>query len=303
MGSRTTRRSDRGVRFLWPLLTLPGTVWLVMLFLVPLYAVLAVTFGTELDFFAQPIPEWNPLNWDATVFMEALRESLFGIYRASWVRTLLYCGIALTTIVLVGYPIAYYVARLAGRRKYLLLALLMAPWWINYLTRMLAWTGLLNDEGLVNDALELVGIGSVSWLSGKWYVVVIALIYGYLPFFIVPLYAYLDQIDQNHLEVSRDLGANSVRTFVCVTLPQSRIGLMTALVITGLPMFGDYYTNQLVSGSPGNYMIGNQIVTSIDSGFSRAQGSSLVLLLSMMLLVFMVYYLVVTIRQSREYAS
>ena len=131
----------------------------------------------------------------------------------------------------------------------------------------------------------------VDWLGGQWYVVVIALVYGYLPFFIVPLYAYLDRIDQHLIEASRDLGANTFRTFFRVTLPLSRIGLITAMVITALPMFGDYYTNTLVSNSPTTVMIGNSIEGSIQSGFSRGQGASLVLLLSAVLLFFMAYYL------------
>ena len=100
----------------------------------------------------------------------------------------------------------------------------------------------------------------------------IALAYGYLPFFIIPLYAYLDRIDQRLIEASRDLGANSFRTFFHVTLPLSRIGLITSIVITALPMFGDYYTNTLVSGSPSTKMIGNSIEQALLSGFSTATG-------------------------------
>ena len=200
----------------------------------------------------------------------------------------------------VGYPVAYYVARLAGRRRGLLLALILAPWWINYLTRMLAWVGLLGDEGYVNDFLGIFGLAKVDWLGGQWYVVVIALAYGYIPFFIVPLYAYLDRIDQRLIEASRDLGANTFRTFFRVTLPLSRIGLITAIVITALPMFGDYYTNTLVSNSPSTVMVGNSIEQSILSGFSRPQGASLVLLLSFVLLFFMAYYLILTVRASKE---
>lgn len=280
------------------MLALPGAVWLVLLFLVPLYSIFTVAFGTELDFFGQPIPAWNPLAWNATVFTGVVEDSLFGIYRKAWINTLLYVGAALAMITMIGYPVAYYVARLAGRSRGLVLVLLLAPWWINYLTRMLGWTGLLSEDGLVNDAVGLLGFTPVNWLGGNWWVVVIALVYGYLPFFILPMYAYLDQIDQSHLEASRDLGANSVRTFLRVTLPLSRVGLLTALVICVLPMTGDYYTNTLVSNRPRTYMIGNQIIQTIDDGFSRAEGASLVLLLSSLLLVFMAYYLVVILRES-----
>ena len=107
---------------------------------------------------------------------------------------------------LIGYPVAYYTARLAGKRRGLVLALILAPWWINYITRMLAWVNLLQDDGYVNEALGIFGIAPVSWLAGNPVKVVVALAYGYLPYCIIPLFASLDRIDQRLLEASRDLG-------------------------------------------------------------------------------------------------
>jgi spermidine/putrescine transport system permease protein len=196
--------------------------------------------------------------------------------------------------------VAYYTARLAGSRRGLILALILAPWWINYITRMLAWINLLQDDGYVNDLLGLFGVSPISWLSGNSFTVVVALAYGYLPFFIIPLFASLDRIDQRLLEASRDLGVGAVRTFVHVTLPLSRMGLITALVVTALPMAGDYYTNTLVSGSPNTNMIGNQIELFLLQGPEKNLGASLVLLLSFLLLFFMAYYLILTQRASRE---
>lgn len=293
-------RQDRATRFLWPSLALPGTAWLALLFVVPFYAIMAVAFSSQLNILGQPIPAWNPLEWNFTVLGQVFDESVSGIYRPAWEHTFAYTAVAMSLCVLIGYPVAYYVARLAGGNRGLLLALILAPWWINYLTRMLAWVGILGDEGYANDIVGVFGFAKVDWLAGNWYVVVAALVYGYLPFFIVPLYAYLDRIDQRLIEASRDLGANTFRTFFRVTLPLSRIGLITAMVITALPMFGDYYTNTLVSNSPSTAMVGNAIEKSLQSGFSRAQGASLVLLLSTVLLVFMAYYLILTIRASRE---
>ena len=128
------------------------------------------------------------------------------------------------------------------------------------------------------------------------------LAYGYLPYFIIPLFASLDRIDQRLLEASRDLGVGSVRTFLHVTLPLSRLGLITALVITALPMAGDYYTNTIVSGSPNTNMVGNQIELFLLEGPLKNYGASLVLLLSMVLLFFMAYYLILTQRASRDAA-
>ena len=103
--------------------------------------------------------------------------------------------------------------------------MILAPWWINYITRMLAWVNLLQDDGYVNKALAIFDVAPVSWLAGNPFTVVVALAYGYLPFFIIPLFASLDRIDHRLLEASRDLGVGSVRTFLHVTLPLSKLGL------------------------------------------------------------------------------
>ncbi|GAA1478854.1 ABC transporter permease [Nocardioides aestuarii] len=290
---RTTRR-------LWPALALPGTLWLVALFLVPVYAVMAVAFSGNINIFGEPIPAWNPLDWQFATFSQVVTESVSGPYRAVWVRTAVYTGLALMICAAIGYPVAYYTARLAGKRRGLVLALILAPWWINYITRMLAWVNLLQDDGYVNKALGIVGVAPVSWLAGNPVTVVIALAYGYLPFFILPLFASLDRIDQRLLEASRDLGVGSVRTFLHVTLPLSKLGLVTAFVVTALPMAGDYYTNTIVSSSPNTTMIGNQIELFLLQGPSKNFGAALVLLLSLVLLFFMAYYLVLTQRASRE---
>ena len=291
---------DRGTRRLWPALALPGTLWLVALFLVPFYAVMAVAFSGSINVFGEPIPTWNPLEWQFATLREVTSESLSGSYRAVWVRTAAYTVGALAICVVVGYPVAYYTARLAGRRRGLVLALILAPWWINYITRMLAWVNLLQDDGYVNRALGVFDVGPVSWLAGNPFTVVVALAYGYLPFFIIPLFASLDRIDQRLLEASRDLGVGAVRTFLHVTLPLSKLGLVTALVITALPLAGDYYTNAIVSGSPSTTMIGNQIELFLLQGPLKNLGAVLVLLLSLVLMFFMAYYLVLTQRASRE---
>jgi spermidine/putrescine transport system permease protein len=293
---------DRVNRRLWPILALPGTLWLIALFVVPFYAVMAVAFSSRITIFNQPIPEWNPLRWEWTTFKSVLTDSFTpsGVYHEVWVRTAIYCFWALAICVAIGYPVAYYAARLAGRRRGLILALILAPWWINYITRMLAWVNLLQDDGYVNKVLGWVGIPPHAWLAGSSFTVVWALAYGYLPYFIIPLFASIDRIDQRLLEASRDLGVGSVRTFFRVTLPLSRLGLITALVITALPMAGDYYTNTIVSGSPKTNMVGNQIELFLLEGPQKNFGAGLVILLSLVLMIFMLYYLVLTQRASRE---
>jgi ABC-type spermidine/putrescine transport system permease subunit I len=291
---------DRATRRLWPALAFPGTFWLIALFLVPIYAVMAVAFSGNINLFGEPIPAWNPLDWQFATFNQVISDSLSGPYRAVWIRTAIYTFCALVICVAVGYPVAYYTARLAGKRRGLVLALILAPWWINYITRMLAWVNLLQDDGYVNQTLGLFGVAPVSWLAGNPFTVVVALAYGYLPYFIIPLFASLDRIDQRLIEASRDLGVGAIRTFLHVTLPLSKMGLITALVITALPLAGDYYTNTIVSGSPNTTMIGNQIELFLLQGPQKNFGASLVLLLSLVLMFFMAYYLILTQRASRE---
>jgi ABC-type spermidine/putrescine transport system permease subunit I len=297
---------DRGTRRLWPIFAAPGTIWLILLFVVPFYGIFAVAFGGVNYIFNTPVPAWNPLDWQFTLFGQVLQASVNGDFSAVWLRTFEYVLVSLVLCVAIGYPVAYYIARLSGRRRGLLLGLILAPWWINYITRMLGWTSILDAQGYLNHFLERIGAippdQPINFLGGYPAVVVLGLIYGYLPFFIVPLYASLDRIDQRLLEASRDLGVGSVRTFLHVTLPLSRMGLITALVITALPMAGDYYTNQLLSGSPKTTMIGNTIYSYLLQGPQKNVGASLVILLSAVLLLFMAYYLVLTQRASREAA-
>jgi spermidine/putrescine transport system permease protein len=156
---------------------------------------------------------------------------------------------------------------------------------------MLAWINLLQTDGYVNDVTSTLGFGRVNWLDGRAFTVVMGLAYGYVPYLVLPLFAALDRIDRRVLEASRDLGMGPATTFFRVTLPLSRQGMLAAAVITALPMTGDYYTADLLSGSPRTSMIGNQIEFYLFSGSAKASGASLVVILSALLLVAMFYYL------------
>jgi ABC-type spermidine/putrescine transport system permease subunit I len=288
-------------RALWPGLALPGVGWLVVFFLVPFYAVLAVAFGTLDPIFGNAVPVWNPVEWDTTIFVDVLDRVLTAELRDVYLRTFAYVGTALFLSFLIGYPVAYYVARFGGRRRGLLLGLVLAPFWINYLMRMLAWINLLQEDGYVNDVLAALQLTDepINWLEGRALTVILGLVYGYLPFFVLPLFAALDRIDRSVIEASGDLGMGPARTFLRVTLPMSKQGILAATVITALPMMGDYYTSDLLSGSPRTSMIGNQIEFYLFEGSQKNAGASLVLILSILLMAAMAYYLVQTDRATR----
>jgi ABC-type spermidine/putrescine transport system permease subunit I len=298
-------------RWIWRLIALPGIAWLSLFFLVSLYAVLSVAFGNQ-DVFSQPVPFWNPLSWNVGYVKGVLSDiGQGGQYFTVFVRTFLYVAIALGLSLLIGYPVAYYAARHAGRRRGLILLLLVLPFWINYLMRMLAWINLLSPGGWGTIVLHDLGIewlfvqlgllaNGAGWLDGQATSVVLALVYGYVPFLILPLYASLDRIDQRHIEAARDLGASPRSAFWRVTLPLSMPGILAGSVLIALPMFGDYYTNDLVSASPNTSMIGNQIDQLTRQGSEKVTGAVLTMLLALVMLVLMFYYLRTTTRAGRE---
>lgn len=288
-------------RWTWPGLAMPGVVWLVLLFLVPLYTILAVAMGSRHPIFLSAVPEWNPLEWNPSSFSEVMADLFGGQLGAVAIRTISYVAIASGLCVLIGYPVAYFVALRVRRWRGLLLMLLLAPFWINYLMRMLAWVNLLGTDGYVNRLVGVVGFAPVDWLSGRPSVVILGMVYGYIPFFILPLYASLDRIDRATLEAARDLGASAFQAFRRVTLPLSKQGIVAGLVIIMLPMFGDYYTPNLLSGSPRTRMIGNEIDQFITQSTSQGgRGAALTIVLMAFVAILMTYYLVMVSRAARE---
>jgi len=288
-------------------------VWLSVFFLVAMYAVLSVALGNQ-NTLNQPIPYWNPLDWNVGYLLETLRNIWHnGPFLKVFLRTVAFVAVAMGLSLLIGYPVAYYAARHAGRWRGLVLLLLVLPFWINYLMRMLAWINLLSPGGWGTSFLHDFGIEALfekvgllnqdgGWLNGQSSSVVIALVYGYIPYLILPLYAALDRIDQRHIEAARDLGASPFAAFRRVTLPLSVPGILAGTVLIALPMFGDYYTQDLISASPRTNMIGNQIDEFARQGSQKTVGAVLTMLLALVLLVMMFYYLRTTRRADLERA-
>jgi ABC-type spermidine/putrescine transport system permease subunit I len=289
-------------RLFWVALAAPGIIWLLVLFVVPFYAMIAIAAGYVNPVFGYPVAAWNPLTWSTANLNAAWRDLAgTGAFVAPIiVRTLIYVALASLLSLLIAYPTAYFVARFAGRRKGLFLVLLIAPFWISYMMRMLAWVGLLQTDGYVNKALGLVSLGPVNWLGGLGFTVVLGLVYGYIPYLILLLFAGLDRIDPALIEAGRDLGLGRVRTFLRVTLPMSRQAILTGMLITMLPMLGDYYTNQLLSGTTGTTMLGNVINNQLSTPGLQGEGAVFSLFFLLALIIPMIYYVVRTNRTSRE---
>jgi len=288
-------------RWVWPGFAIPGVVWLLLLFLVPFYAIFAVAMGRTDPIFNRPLPEWNPIYWDLTAFAGVLRDLFGGQLGTIAVRTIVYVAVASLLCLLIGYPVAYFVSRRSGRWRGLWLLAILTPFWINYLMRMMAWINLLSPGAQVDRVFFFFGLDPPSWLAGHHMVVILGLVYGYIPFLILPLFGALDRIDERTLEAARDLGASPTRTFWRVTLPLSKQGILAGLVIIMLPMFGDYYTPNLVSGSPRTVMMGNTIDQFINQTSSQgATGAAVTIILMMFVAALMAYYLVTINRATRE---
>jgi spermidine/putrescine transport system permease protein len=284
---------------LWAALAAPGAFWLLFFFAVPFYAVACVAFGTVDPIFRDAIPQWNPLNWSFGEFNAVFSSVTSGPLRGVFARTIVYVVSAMIISFAIGFPVAYYLARHAGKRRMLLLLLIIAPFWVNYLMRMLAWVNLLSPSGLFSRFVGMFGV-QYNWLDGSPITVILGLVYGYIPFLILPLYATLERLDWRLVEAARDLGATSRQAFRVVTVPMAKAGVAAAAILIALPMFGDYYTNDLLSRSPKTEMLGNQIDYYINSSSQPQRGAVLVIMLSTLLLVALSWYLRSTSRVGKE---
>jgi spermidine/putrescine transport system permease protein len=282
----------------WPSFAFPSVLWLLLFFVVPFYVVVSVAFGTVDDLFRTPLPVYQPWWWSFDTFAETAGK-FYGsdeIYLDPLIRTLLYVGTASLICLVLGYAVAYYTARYAGKWRGLILVLLVSPFWISYLMRIYAWQSLLQPDGYINDIAGWFGADPVTWI-GRPITVVLGLVYGYIPFMILPLFGFLDRIPQSLLEAGRDLGASSSQTFRRVTLPMSKPGILAGLVIVSLPMFGDYYTNDLL-GSQRTSMFGNLIDNAVGQAGQGPEAGSLVLILIALVMIPMLYYMRSTRREA-----
>jgi spermidine/putrescine transport system permease protein len=290
-----------GSRWIWRALAVPGLVWLAVFFVVAFYAIISVGLGNVTTLY-EPVPHWNPLDWNVGYIWQGLKAVLPG--GDTWdtfLRTIVYVFVAVVLSLAIGYPVAWYAARHAGRWRGLILVLLVLPFWISYLMRMFAWTNLLAENGYASRALNSLSIDTLfqklglldgsDWLGGQHVAVILALVYGYVPYLILPLFASLDRIDQRYIEAARDLGASPAGAFWRVVVPLSKTGTLAGIVLIALPMFGDYYTPDLISGSPKTAILGNAINGYVQGGPDKSLGAALTILLSAFLLVFMLYYL------------
>ncbi|MGH2743751.1 MAG: ABC transporter permease [Thermoleophilaceae bacterium] len=265
-------------------LLVPGGLWLLLLFVTPLGFLLAISFGYT-DDLGEAIYSTRLDNYERLVDPDYLPV----LFRS--------VGFALAAVVLcllIGYPVAYYIAIFGGRWKNVLIALVVLPFFVNYLIRTYAWIAMLGDDGLVNGALD----SDVRFINTPW-AVIGGLVYGFMAFMILPIYAALDRMDPSLIEAGKDLYGGPWQTFRHVTWPHTAQGVLAGSVLVFLPAVGDFVSASLLGG-PGEVMVGNLIQQQFQASDNWPFGAALTVATMAFLMIWMVLYLRAAARETRE---
>ncbi|WP_309571048.1 ABC transporter permease [Deinococcus sp.] len=239
----------------------PGTLWLVAFLVLPALVMLAYSFLTRVDL-ARVGPPWTLESWQRVAGYDALFQEWVGdnvrvLWRSVWVA-----GLSTLLCVLMGYPLAFYIARQDARRKNLLLLLLIIPFWTNFLIRVYAWILILRPFDLV-PSLAATFLGMV---------------YAFVPFFVLPVYSSVEKIDWRLLEAAEDLGASPVRAFLAGVFPQTLPGLVAGIILTFIPALGTFVVSDILGGAK-TALVGNVIQNQFGQAGDWPYGSALSFLL------------------------
>ena len=262
------------------LIGLPAIATLTVLFAIPLIVVLVNSFGTRTRTGRTDLSSLN---------VDAYRRLTDPLVLEIATRSLGYALLTTVICLAVGYPFAYHLATRPPRVRAVLLVLVMLPFWSNFLVRTYAWRVLLGSDGPFVTALEALGLPEVRLLFTP-FAIVLGLVYGFLPFMVLPLYAAIERIDHTLIEAARDLHASGWKAFREVTLPLSRSGIIAGSVLVFIPSFGAYVTPELLGGSR-TTMVGSYVVRQFLSARDWPFGSALsVAILAVMLLATTIYF-------------
>lgn len=267
-------------RWLTPyLLLLPGLAWLAVFFLVPL-----VFLGYQ-SLESGSFERGYEFSWSFSNYWDGLVD-----YRAQLGRSFLYAGIATVLCLAIAYPLVYWIAFRGGRWKNLFLVIIVAPFFVTYLVRTLAWLNILADEGPVVGILQGVGVlDEDGRLLATTTAVVAGITYNFLPFMALPLYVSLEQLDPRLLEAAKDLYASPAQAFLRVTVPLSAPGIVAGTLLTFIPAAGDFINAQLL-GTPRQYMLGNVIQSKFLELIDYPTAAALSFLLMLLILAALLLY-------------
>ena len=277
----------------WDRFLLPGGIWLVALFVVPCVFVLALSFG-YVDDLGRAVYSTSTDNY---------AKAFDPIYVPVLLRSVFYAALTTLLCLAIGYPVAYYIARYGGRYRSALIALLVLPFFVNYLVRTYAWVALLSDEGLVNTGLRDAGlIEEPLRMINTPFAVIGGLTYGYLILMILPVYGSIERLDKSVIEAGKDLYGSKFQTFMHVTLPQTKQGILAGSVLVFLPSVGDFVSAQLLGG-PDTYMVGNLIQDQFFAANNWPFGAALTVVMMLFLSIWMIGYLRSAARDVRGAAA
>ena len=260
------------------LLLAPGVLWLAIFFLIPLAFLGYESLQSGL------FPNFE-FTWEFSNFSDGISD-----YREQFVRSFLYGGIATLACLVLAYPLVYWIAFRAGPWRNLFLLFIVAPFFVTYLVRTLAWLNILADQGPVVGLLRDVHVlDSDGRLLATTFAVVSGITYNFFPFMALPIYVSLEQIDARLLEAAKDLYASSTQAFLRVTLPLSAPGIVAGTLLTFIPAAGDFI-NAALLGTPNQAMIGNVIQSKFLESLDYPGAASLSFVLMGLILVMLLVY-------------
>lgn len=296
-------RGDGRRRWLRQALIVPYA-WLLLFFLAPFLIIFKISLADPVvalppftALFDWAASGWDRLQvtWDNYVFL--FQDGYYAIIYLSSIKT---AAISTFFCLMLGYPMAYYIARQPARRRNLLLLAVILPFWISFLLRVYAWIGLLNTKGVINSFLMWTGlIDQPLPLIYNDFAVYIGIVYSYLPFMILPLYANLERLDLTLLEAAEDLGAKRWQTFVDVTLPLSVPGIIAGSLLVFIPAIGEFIIPALLGGSD-TLMIGKALWDEFFTNRDWPVASAVSVVLLLILVLPMVWFQKVQGRQVED---
>jgi spermidine/putrescine transport system permease protein len=243
----SSRHSTRHRRTYWPLI--PAVLWMLIFMILPLLLVFAMSFASRGLYGGV---QWAFSLTNYTMLLDFLYLGIYG-------RSVLLAVATTAVCLLIGYPLAYFIARAPTRWQGVWLLLVIIPFWTNFLVRTYAWMFLLRTEGLLNTMLLNVGVihTPVEILYTDW-AVLVGLVYGYLPFMVLPLYAAIERLNRSVVEAAWDLYANGWSVFWRVIFPLTKPGVIAGCLLVFIPSVGAYITPDLLGGAK-TMMVGNLI--------------------------------------------
>ncbi|KPQ23690.1 MULTISPECIES: ABC transporter permease subunit [unclassified Halomonas] len=267
--------------------------WLTLFFLLPFALVLKISLSEA----TVAVPPYGALveYVDQTLHIALnLGNYLFlasdSLYVAAYWGSLKTAFIATLVCLLIGYPMAYAMARTSARWQMILLLLVMLPSWTSFLIRIYAWMGILGNSGLLNNLLMGVGlIDSPLRMMNTQFAVIIGIVYAYLPFMVLPLYAHLTRLDSALLEAASDLGSRKLNTFIKVTLPLSMGGIIAGSMLVFIPAVGEFVIPELLGG-PDTLMIGKVLWEEFFNNRDWPVASALAMVMLLLLLIPIVWF-------------